>query len=193
MQTISCRILSIFLAFLCLAAMSHAGMAGAVPDITVKASGGRYHLYAQATIKGDRDDIFTIITDYPHMKTLNPSVVESRVVTQESQRTKVFIRLSDCVLFFCREIRNTQWVRSIGHDTIIAETIPAESNLRYGETIWRLEQEGTMTHVTLDMTMEPDFLVPPLIGTAVLQHKMYQQATRSIRTLEERLAAQNSP
>ena len=76
--------------------------------------------------------------------------------------------------------------------------VPRLSNVRSGTTHWQILPMGTRTRINYDMTLEPGFIVPPLIGSHIVEKKLKEETLICFRNIEhiarirdERLRARN--
>ena len=136
---------------------------------------------AELGLRASRTAVFDVLADYARWGRLNRNIIESRIVSVAGVRQHRVLSLTRaCLLFFCRDIRQTQDVTEIGDGELIAVTVPEKDNLRQGLVHWRLDAEGGQTRVHLFARLAPDFWLPPLIGPwsikAVLREEVLETA-----------------
>jgi hypothetical protein len=92
----------------------------------------------------------------------------------------------DCLLLYCQRVINTQRVEMLDDGLhLSSETLPRESNLRYGRADWRLTalSEGE-TAVDFQAVIEPDFWMPPMVDTWVMERTLRAHWQQSIAAME---------
>ncbi|MGH8281731.1 MAG: hypothetical protein ACRERZ_06020, partial [Gammaproteobacteria bacterium] len=68
---------------------------------------------------------------------------------------------------------------------IVAQVIPQKSNVTSGSSSWHLEPEGDGTRMHWEMTITPDFWIPPLIGPAFVEDEMRTQGQYTAEGVEK--------
>ncbi len=146
----------------------------------------QYHLRSASTINAPADLIIETLLDYNHFYRLSGGIRETRYLDPDPDGTVVaFTLVESCVLFFCRQIRKTERVLVSSNSEIVLEVDPARSDFKFMHSRWSVKEEGGQTLLTYDMDMEPDFWIPPLIGTWALKRKLYSSAMNMARRMEE--------
>jgi len=83
-----------------------------------------------------------------------------------------------------------QDVTELKNGYILVKVLPEMSDFSYSQNIWRIRMQDGHTRVTYSSDLVPGFWVPPIVGTAIFQHKLLEESQQVIENLE-RLA--NSP
>jgi len=148
---------------------------------------GRYTLSVSVRINAPLQRVRAMLIDFEHLNRLDSSIQSSRVLRTEADGAVVVEVVSeDCVLLYCQRVTNTQRVVILAEGRHIhGETLPSESNLRYGQTDWRLtalsERE---TAVDFQAVIEPDFWMPPMVDTWVMERTLRTHWQQSIAAME---------
>ncbi len=124
---------------------------------------------------------------YEHLKALDSSIQRSRILRQEPDGAVVVEVISeDCLLLYCQRVTNTQRVETREEGRHIrGETLPRESNLRYGQTDWRLTARGArQTEIDFQAVIEPDFWMPPMLDAWALERTLRAHWQQSIAAME---------
>lgn len=166
--------------------------AGAVEAAEVTHKAGRYSLDLTMRIDSDPQAVHDLVTDYERLERISDTIIESSLLdTSESEgpRRRLVMRL--CILFFCFTSTMVEDVvektdGTVG--TIVTTIVPAQSDYRYGQSEWSITAAEPGTRIYYRTTLEPDFWIPPLIGTWLMKKKMRSEAKRTILNLE-RLAS----
>ena len=161
--------------------------AGGVLDSAVNYDAGVYSLSIEARIDAPASLVYRLITDYDHLQDINPAVRESRVLSTDGpDRFRIHVVTRVCVLFYCRDITQSQdMVQSPGY-RIEATILPEYSDFRRGRAQWRLTPEGDATVMQFRAELEPDFFMPPLIGPWLIRREMASQITEIVMIIEAR-------
>ena len=163
------------------------GQAGGVLDASVSHDEDVYTLSVEARIEAPVEVVYRLITDYDHLHDINPAIQESRVLRTYSpakHRIRTVTRV--CVLFYCRDVAQTQdMVQSHGF-VIVADILPQDSDFQRGQGRWRLTAEGNATLLRFHAEIVPAFFMPPLIGPWLIRREMVNQMTEIVRLIEAR-------
>jgi hypothetical protein len=161
--------------------------AGGVLDASVSYDAGVYSLSIEARIDAPVDMVYHLITDYDHLHDINPAIRESRILRAYSpvkHRIRTVTRI--CVLFYCRNLTQSQdMVQSPGY-AIEADILPGDSDFRSGRGHWRLTAVGDATVMHFHAELVPDFFLPPLIGPWLIRREMVDQITEIVMIIEAR-------
>jgi hypothetical protein len=60
-----------------------------------------------------------------------------------------------------------------------------KSDFKHGHTLWRVRPIGGGTRVTISADMQPDFWIPPIIGTYLFKKKLLKEGTMLVNNLEQ--------
>jgi len=145
-------------------------------------------LHLDMRINADVDTIYGVLMDFSKMHLVNDSIISSTLLESKKQKHQLHFITEGCVWFFCRKIKQLVTVTELGQGYIMSTTDPAESDLRYGRTLWQLIDEGETTRVQYNADYVPDFWVPPFIGSAIFQSRMLKEGKKTVNGLE-RLSA----
>lgn len=159
-------------------------------DVTLEA--GQYAVTIEAAINAPLNVVYRSITDYNNLATINPSIEESRVLLVMSpDRHRVRSVIKVCILVFCKRVVQVQDVTRVDARTVDAVTVPGDSDFRYGVARWQLTPAGEATRLHFTQEFIPDFWVPPIIGTWLIQRKLLQEVTETTMYIEVRDEASN--
>lgn len=159
--------------------------AGEVLDLSISDSNGVYHLALAMIVDAPFADVHFVITDYVHIYRIDPSIVESEILGKsDASVTRVKTLVNDCVLFFCRNILRVEDVREVGADDIYTVIVPQLSNVRSGTSHWQILPMGARTRINYDMTLDPGFIVPPLIGNYIVEKKLKEETLICLKNIE---------
>jgi hypothetical protein len=150
--------------------------AGELTELQVTETGGVYHIRMVMVVHVPAKYVRGALTDYEHIYRLNPSIIESEILTSPEQGVvRVRTLMHGCVAFFCKDVGRVEDVRELVSGDLRAEIVPELSNLRSGHANWKIQPLGERAQVTYQADMEPDFFIPPLIGSFFVKQKMRKE------------------
>ena len=180
--------LQVIFIFLCLFSSYSSG--ATLTIINVEKQGNRYILHAEAEVNAESSRVKQIITDYNNLTSINPYLKESKLIsTSEDDRKTVSTLTEACILFICYKVRHVQVFQPLENNILYGRTIPKRSDFKQGWTRWIIKEDKlntikTITLLTVDTEMTPDFFILPIIGTHHMKKKILEIAIISINNLE---------
>jgi hypothetical protein len=145
-----------------------------------------YHLRSASTIDAPADLIIKTLLDYNNFHRLSGGIKETRYLDPDPDGTPVgYTLVESCILFLCKQIKKTERVLVATNNEIVLEVDPSRSDFKRMHSRWSVKQKGGRTILTYDMDMEPDFWVPPLIGTWAIKRKLESTAMNMARRMEK--------
>jgi len=153
---------------------------------------GVFHIKVSAFIDAPPDYIRYVLADSAHIYRLSPSIIESEVLpSSTADEQQVRTKLLCCTSVFCREVERVDIVRMLKSGDFEAEIIPNLSEFKSGKARWEITPVDDASHVVYEAYLEPDFFIPPVLGThLVKQHLLEEFTTTFIRI--ERIASFNA-
>ena len=161
-------------------------------DAKITDDDGVFQIRISAIIAAPAEYIRNVLTDYSHLYRLSPSIIENEVLPS-STRDEKHIRtlLLFCTSVFCREAERVDTVRVLDSGIIQAEIIPHLSEFKSGKASWTIIPRNDQTHVVYQAYLEPDFFIPPMLGTKLIMDNLHAEfKTTFIRM--ERIASFNA-
>ena len=182
----------LFVAAIAAALGSMSGAAESLLTLDVSHADGRYRLRADMEIAAPAAAVHAQLTDYANLTALNPAIRESRVESASAPYdARVTTLVRACVQqLFCRELKRVEDVRE-DPQRLVAVIVPAASDFSAGRTEWRLYPQSDGVRVSYRAELTPDFMVPPVVGTALVKQGLERELRRLLRNLE-RLARARS-
>ena len=80
-----------------------------------------------------------------------------------------------CIPLFCKEVTRVEEVSMLASGDIQTKIIPDNSDFISGEALWKISAAGNRTQLTYQATIEPDFFIPPLLGTQMVINNMRKE------------------
>ena len=169
-----------------LAALLLAGTAQAleVETLDVRYEEGRYVVEFEARLDAPADAVGDVLTDFEHYPELDERILESRLEIVARQPPRLITRLRGCVgAILCRSMTRVETIAQRPGE-LIANAIPEESDVRFGTTFSRWQQEGDHTIVRYRLVIVPDFWVPAFIGRRAMIRTMREGTLNLFRNVE---------
>ena len=146
----------------------------------------RYTFELSFLVDAPVDAVFSVLTDFNHLHTLNSTIQSSRVLPfNQPEIIRVEVISRNCVLVFCKTLTRVEDVRMVNNQSIETVLVPTMSNFKEGDTLWTFTQEDNSTRVTMQGYMVPDFWVPPLIGPHTIKKQMRRQLREAASKVTE--------
>lgn len=168
--------------------------AGAVDFHSVQVSheGDVYRMQADVHLAAPPAQVYQVLTDYEHLTRVSRSVVRSSVMRRLDDGALVYTDTRICALLICRHLRELQKLTETSPQDLVSVLVPqAGDNVKAGSGSVHLEAEGDGTRLVWQMSVEPDFWIPPLIGPALVGRSLRAEAARSADGIE-RLARERA-
>jgi hypothetical protein len=173
----------IILASLCLP--SSWLIAADLVDLALTQNKGVYQLRLEIILDATPRNVHDVLTDYAHIYRINPSIIDSEILhSPDDSVVRVRTVINDCILVFCKVLHRVEEVRELETGDIYALVDPELSNVKSGVTIWQINAMGSRTRINYTLSVEPDFFVPPLIGTHVVKQKIKREVLMSLENIE---------
>jgi hypothetical protein len=145
----------------------------------------RFSIMLSAVVKLPIDEVYKRLTDFNRLTQLSPYVEESRHLDpDEAGDVIVYTRMRACVMFICKTVRIFEAITYPEKYQIVANVIPARSELAYGQSRWTLSAQGGSTLLHYESELEPGFDMFPLIGPAATEYSLKKQAKAFLEGLE---------
>ncbi len=170
--------------------------AESIDQLEVTHDGTRYRLALSARLDAPAAASYRRFSDFSRLPQINDAVEGVILLpgaATGATRVQTIVRV--CVSFFCRRLLQVQDIRPLPDPQTMgleAVVIPALSNLRFGHATWQMSECGTQTCLQFNAELEPDFWVPPLIGSWAIERAMRREAVQTAQGIE-RLAKSMAP
>ncbi len=167
--------------------------AAELQKLTVDHVEGHYRLYLHALLQAPLAEVEKIITDYNNLKRINPYLIQSQAEPMdEDQHTLVHLITESCVLFICYELLHDQRFDPMTDGVLTAVITEGKSDFKSGNFRWTLEAQGDLTSIIMETDVEPDFIVPPMVGPYMLEKKLREIALATVENIERYARAPDS-
>ena len=159
-------------------------LAGEVLESYVGSDGDHYLVHIDMLIDAHPEQVRALLTDYAHLDRLSPSITGSELIYSNTPHYRVRVTTDGCVFFYCRQLVQVQDVTELKNGYILVKVVPEMSDFNYSQNIWRIQTRYGRTRVTYSSDLVPGFWVPPIVGTAIFQHKLLEESQHVIENLE---------
>lgn len=141
-------------------------------EVTVNAarSGETLQVEASAEFHGSLTRAWQVLTDYGRFTAFVPDLHVSRVISRDRNGALVEQKGAARLLFWSYPMDVRLAVTEHPYERVESRSVAG--NFREMQNIYRLEMRRGLVHLRYSGRMVPDFYVPPLIGTLVLQHNV---------------------
>ncbi|MEN8108910.1 MAG: hypothetical protein ABFS22_13015 [Pseudomonadota bacterium] len=160
------------IALVFLLSLGHAGglAAAELIKLGVEHEHGIYTVRLEMELDVAADHVQRVLTNYDQLHRLNPSIVESRLLSSpDDEVVRVFTRMKSCVLFFCSGFTRVEDVYRSASGDLLAVIVPGQSDFKAGTARWHITARGDRTLLVYEANMQPDFFIPPLIGSYLVK------------------------
>lgn len=172
-----------------------AGLAASAEIISIRMDKAdeRYQVHAETWLAAAPAFVFSVLLDYDEFHRLSGGITSTRWLDETlDNQPLAYTRLDSCVAFFCRKLEKVEVVRVSGELSFSTEALPERSDFRHYFAAWRLLPDKGGTRIVYEMSMQPDFWVPPLIGPWAIRRKAESSALKIAQRIEY-LAATETP
>lgn len=152
---------------------------------TVSENNGIYNIHIIATVDAPAEYVHQVLTDYKHLYRLNPSITENTLLPSPAEGiARIRTRIVDCIFFVCMDLIRVEDVEALSTNVLRTRIVPSLSNFRYGMTEWHITPMPRHCKILLESAMQPDFYIPPLIGTYFVKQRLQKNVTYSLKKVE---------
>ena len=147
---------------------------------------GVYHIKMSAAIKAPPEYVRYVLADYDHIYRLSTSIIESEVLPANLDGEKqVRTRLLLCTSVFCTEAERVDIVRMLASGDLEAEIVPDLSEFKSGKATWQITPLDDHSFLVYEAVLEPDFFIPPLVGTRLVIENLRKEFTKTFKVIEK--------
>jgi ribosome-associated toxin RatA of RatAB toxin-antitoxin module len=128
--------------------------------------------------------VFEVLTDYEHMYLYVPDMTSSRIVGREENKLRVEQKGKSGIGPFKFKFEVVRDVE-LTPPTELTSTL-VSGNFKSMRTSTTIKAEGDKTRLDYFADMEPDFWVPPILGSAIMKRQLRRQFEAFTDELEKR-------
>jgi len=154
-------------------------------ELQVSETDGFYRIKLDIQMQAPAQYVRRVLTDYEHIYRLDPAIVDSEILpSPDNDVVRVMTRIADCIGLFCINLDRIEDVRELEHGNLLATTVPTPGSFKSGYAEWKILGTGGGTEVIYQAQMEPDFFIPPVIGSYFVKQKLRKNTLASLERIE---------
>lgn len=154
-------------------------------DVIVFEKDGVYHISITAEIAASEEHVRRVLTDYLHIYRLSDSIIESRVIESSVNEKTVVETVIRCdIPVICKEVTLVEEVSTLESGNLQAVILPEKSDFRFGKAVWTITAKCEKTQLTYQASIEPDFFIPPILGTKIVVANMRSEYKTALYRIE---------
>ena len=155
-------------------------------DSEVTEDDGVFSIKVSANIDAEPEYIRYVLADFAHIYRLSPSIIESEVLpATKSGEKQIRTRLLLCTSVFCTEAERVDKVRMLKSGDLEAVIIPELSEFKSGKARWKITSVDDQSHLVYEAILEPDFFIPPVLGTRMMIQNIRNEFTMTFIRIEK--------
>ena len=165
-----------------------AGAAGGADDLAVevKRTGGSFAVHAGATVAAPVALVWGVLTDYENLAQFIPGISKSTVLSRVGPLVVLAQNGEARFLLFSFPIEVRLEVRESPRDWIASRAVGG--NLKHMSGRYELHAAGAAVRLRYSGSLEPDFGLPPVVGSFVVRNMVEEQFTAMVAEIERRAA-----
>jgi ribosome-associated toxin RatA of RatAB toxin-antitoxin module len=130
-----------------------------------------FELRASGFVTAPPDKVWKVLTDYNRLQEFVPNLQSSRIISHSGQETIIDQTGTSGFLFISKTIHIV--VRAVEYPVSRIDIHLVSGDMKQYAVRWELAPLSingiSGTRITYSGTLEPDFFVPPFIGTSIVQ------------------------
>ena len=154
--------------------------------VDVDRNGSSFAVHAMATVAAPISTVWEVLTDYDHLASFIPGLSRSAVQAREANRVVVEQKGEARFLVFSYPIEVRLEVLESPTDSIVSRAIGG--NLKRMQGRYELRNAAGGIQLRYSGALEPDFGLPPIIGTLAVRTMVEEQFGAMVAEIERRAA-----
>lgn len=159
--------------------------AGEVIHSHVQHEGDTYHASIEMQINAPSKEVYALFTDFNYLSRLSDNITDSHIIEEDPPEYTVLVETHNCVLFFCKDIQQTQQVSELGEGYISVDDVKGQSDFVFASSRWHIRPHKEGTRVSFSSEMKPDFWLPPFLGPWLFKKSLIEETQNMIEQLEK--------
>jgi hypothetical protein len=154
--------------------------------VSTRVIDGRIQIDASYTVPINICNAFAFITAYEGAKNI-PGILESRVISKEGNKVRVYRVIEEQILFFPIELKSTIEYTEMSNRQVSFEQISGDTKFYKGS--WKLIPDKDSTTFKYDALVEPQSVIP----SSVIEYFMKNSIRGRFEFMAQRAAQHKSP
>ena len=152
--------------------------------VDVDRNGSTFAVSAVATVAAPISTVWQVLTDYEHLSRFIPGLSRSVVEARDANRVVVEQKGEARFLVFSYPIEVRLEVLESPTDSIVSRAI--DGNLKRMSGRYELSKAGGGIQLRYSGELEPDFSLPPIVGTLAVRTMVEEQFGAMVAEIERR-------
>jgi len=145
-------------------------------EVDIYEQDGIFYISISTEIQANEKHVRDVLTDYIHIYRLSDSIINSKVLAPTADnKAQVETTVLCCLPLFCKEVKRVEVVSILESGNLHTKIVPNKSDFASGEATWEISPMGQTTRLSYRATLEPDFFVPPILGTRMVIRNLREQ------------------
>jgi hypothetical protein len=159
--------------------------------IQVSEKDGIYSIHVSQELSVNSHYVRDVLIDVVHVYRLNPSIIESEILSPVEDGVRVRTRLLCCLPMFCREVERVDIISVLTSGEIQARLVPEMSDFDSGKATWKITPlDDDRTNLRYEANIEPGFYIPPVVGVSLVKENLLKEFGTTFDRIE-RIASIN--
>ena len=154
--------------------------------VDVERKGGSFSIRAGATVAAPASLVWEVLTDYDNLARFIPGLSRSTVELRAANRVQLHQKGEARFLFFAYPIDVRLEVVESPRDSITSRAVGG--NLRRMNGRYELQRAAGGVRLRYTGELEPDFALPPVIGTLAVRSMVEEEFGAMVAEIERRAA-----
>ena len=172
--------------FLFFAVLATSASCAEIETSQVVHKGGTYRVKFVALLDAPPEHVYKTASDFNNYKQLSPSVIHSEIVEyRQGGQVRVRMLMRACVAMFCKTLNKVSDVTLTPGSLITYTVVPSLSSFaEMSEQLILVYAAERKTRLHYSATVDPDFLVPPIIGPWLAEKFIKRELATSTQRIE---------
>lgn len=162
-------------------------IAHAAPEVHVERRHGVFQVHVDTPVAVDAQTAWQVLTDYNRLAEFVPDMRLSRIISAPGAPLLLEQKGGAGFLLFRVSIEVVLQVDESPPERLKFHAVSGNMKQMHGE--WRIRRAGEAVRLSYKAELEPDFWVPPLIGTALMRRDIGKQVAGVVQEMLKRHGA----
>lgn len=163
--------------------------AGEIRYARVERDGADYRVEISALVEGSQAEVYRIATDFERLAGLSDIVRSANFDEYRdadgTRRIRRRLETRTCVFLLCFDAVVVEDVWMPGEGIIRTAIVPQGSDFVHGEGQWEILPAGQgRSVINFTSSFDPDFFIPPVIGSLLIRRMMLDATNQTINNIE---------
>jgi ribosome-associated toxin RatA of RatAB toxin-antitoxin module len=169
------------------AALAAPCLASAQIEVRIERKHGVFQVHAESAVAVDAATAWQVLTDYNELARFVPDMRSSRIVSAPGRPLLLEQHGEAGFLIFNLDIQVVLQIDETPPDRLAFRAVSGNMKRMQGE--WRIQRDARTIRLAYQAEIEPDFWVPPLIGSGVLKRNVERQVSGVVQEMLKRYGA----